>query len=33
MTEPLSYRNQWTGLYMVTASVMKGLIEEFDLIR
>ena len=22
---PLSYRNQWTGFYMITASVMKGL--------
>ena len=22
---PLSYRNQWTGFYMITVSVMKGL--------
>ena len=25
MTDPLSYRNQWTGFYMTTASVMKEL--------
>ena len=26
---PSSYRNQWTGFYMITASVMKGLSKSY----